>query len=819
MEILGRSVNLVFKEWALLLLQLLAIGLFSFHFNIEVQFNLPRLFVYICFAFIIHSLFPIQYRKWVFLSATILGILLIVSVLEAFVLISLSLILVGICNLNCSISFRKILVLAVASVLGYLRYTNAISWISSQVLIILTSMFMFRIMLLLFELKFRSERIPLLTQLTYFLMPPNLVFPLFPIVDLKLFEKNYYDIAPVSIYRRGVCLITRGVLQLFVYRVVYYFLQPSLNEVSDLLDLFNYFVFTYLLIFRLIGLFNFSIGVLCLFGYNLPEPFKNPFISNGFNDLWRRINVYWKDFIAKLFFNPLYFRLRRIGNKSAIVLSTIISFAITLFLHALQYFWLVGTIELTFNDLVFWGFFAFVISLRTIFSFQFRWKNPLLKFSGESLSISFTFLSICILWSYWTAKDLGVWVDKVMIASHATIAEWLSLTTILIVAVIFLSLYLYILKKGLLARKGNLLSTVRSAPIFSLLLLLMTFNSLTIDRYWSNVWGGNTIDSIFNSNLKSSDMEEQLAGYYDNALSNYDVRNSNISASHVASQMFQTMLFEKGILKNEDNELGKSLVPNSSAIIQGVEVSINDLGIRDEVYSVVPESDVDRIVFIGASPEMGWMLSKEDSFEEILEARLNSRSNSIDHKKHVEIINYSIPGRIVLNHMFAAEEILTKNKPQETFFFDHQGAEWIRIKQEILRYNFSTSMEAYSMNLASNIDLAFNTQNEDILEPIKTEIFEVIYKRLFDLCIENGTRPTLVVMPEFFRGVNDASANQFKIAKAVGFRIIDLRDEFKLDEIPQYILDHIGHPNIEANKRIAERLYDELTSGQNQMDF
>ena len=40
-----------------------------------------------------------------------------------------------------------------------------------------------------------------------------------------------------------------------------------------------------------------------MYGYGLAETHHLYLFSSSFTDFWRRINIYWKDFIQKLVFN------------------------------------------------------------------------------------------------------------------------------------------------------------------------------------------------------------------------------------------------------------------------------------------------------------------------------------------------------------------------------------------------------------------------------------------------------------------------------------------------------------------------------------
>ena len=71
---------------------------------------------------------------------------------------------------------------------------------------------------------------------------------------------------------------------------------------------------TFLLYLRVSGQFHLIVGVLHLFGFRLPETHHLYFLASSFTDFWRRINIYWKDFMMKLVYYPSFFRLQRLGT-------------------------------------------------------------------------------------------------------------------------------------------------------------------------------------------------------------------------------------------------------------------------------------------------------------------------------------------------------------------------------------------------------------------------------------------------------------------------------------------------------------------------
>ncbi len=91
----------------------------------------------------------------------------------------------------------------------------------------------------------------------------------------------------------------------------------------DLASLACYLVCNYLLYLQVSGQFHIACGMLHLFGFQLPETHHHYLLATGFTDYWRRINIYWKDFMVRLFFNPVVFRLKRWPQPAALAVATI----------------------------------------------------------------------------------------------------------------------------------------------------------------------------------------------------------------------------------------------------------------------------------------------------------------------------------------------------------------------------------------------------------------------------------------------------------------------------------------------------------------
>jgi hypothetical protein len=164
------------------------------------------------------------------------------------------------------------------------------------------------------------------------------------------------------------------------------------------------------------GQFHLIVGMLYLFGFRLPETHHKYFLVSSISDFWRRINIYWKDFMLKVFYYPAYFKLRRLGNTVALVLATLFVFLMTWFLHAYQWFWLRGTILFVWQDILFWTILGMLVVVNLALGGEARQGAEAREgdWTGRSLSTLTlktvgTFCFICILWSFWTTESIADW--------------------------------------------------------------------------------------------------------------------------------------------------------------------------------------------------------------------------------------------------------------------------------------------------------------------------------------------------------------------------------------------------------------------------
>jgi hypothetical protein len=186
---------------------------------------------------------------------------------------------------------------------------------SSTIWPIVGSMLMFRLIVYMYDLPHLKVRTTLEQRIAYFFCLPNVVFPLFPVLDFATFRRTYYDRPAPQIYQEGITWILRGLLHLVAYRLIYQYGTRSPADVANGTDFVIYLVANYALYLRVSGQFHMIVGLLLLFGFNLPPTNHHYFLADSFSDYWRRVNIYWKDFMMKIFYSRLLRLMRRHGRR------------------------------------------------------------------------------------------------------------------------------------------------------------------------------------------------------------------------------------------------------------------------------------------------------------------------------------------------------------------------------------------------------------------------------------------------------------------------------------------------------------------------
>jgi alginate O-acetyltransferase complex protein AlgI len=404
-------------RFAGLLVQLGVLLATFFFFDIE-EAAFGPLALLMAGGFAVHYWLPFAWKEPFYIALSLAGAFVMLQPATAALLIAAGLLLFGIVASPFPFRARLALVAVVCAALVYARATQGFG-IPYDFWPVFGAIFMFRFSIYLYDAAYAKTPPTIKDFLTYFFIIPNYYFVLFPVIDFQTHRQTYFRRNINDVAQQGIVWIGRGAVQLLLYRLVYHWKGPSNapDQVTTFGALVTTMVLTYMLYLRVSGQFHMIIGFLHLFGYDLPETHHKYLLSRSLTDFWRRINIYWKDFMVKMVFFPIYFRLRKSGDVRAQVIATIVVFVVTWFTHAYQSFWLRGDLLMTWPDTLFWGILGALVTVNLLLErrrpARGAAKPAAPKVWVEPLKVAGTFCLIVTLWSLWNSPSVSEWIDLI----------------------------------------------------------------------------------------------------------------------------------------------------------------------------------------------------------------------------------------------------------------------------------------------------------------------------------------------------------------------------------------------------------------------
>lgn len=771
------------------------------------------------FGFVTNLFLPAKYRLSFFMLLSFASILGVFGITNGAWLIAFGLVLVGASHLPVSFSIRIGILVVLGAVFAFLRSTTIeLPW-SAAIWTILGSMFMYRLILYMYHLKRQTEPATVASALSYFFMMPNVVFPLFPVVDYGAWRSTHYNDEHHKIYQTGVDWVFRGAFQLILYRYVGHYLTIAPEDVTNVADLLRYLSANMLLYLRVSGQFHIIAGILRLFGFNLPETHHLYFLSPSFTEYWRRVNIYWKDFMLKVVYFPTYFRLNKLGKKPRLVVSTIIVFTFTWLLHSYQWFWLRGDFPIILQDILFWGILAGLVIVNILAEAQqtakVRAGAPPRTFKSvltKTLRILVTFMALSILWSLWNSASVPEWfalwsLPRLEIGDFTSLAPSLLMLLVIVVGSFWES-YGSDLPSRLSPFWRNFLQPAVTTGALIVLVYLFG-NPLVYKNFGKEVQSVARILRVSQLADQDADLLEQ--GYYE-SLNGVNRFNSQLWQLYTKRPTHNPDIWETAAGQLTDNFSKGELLPNASILFYDQKFTTNQWGMRDKEYTLAKPPNTYRIALLGASTPMGWGVADGESFESLLEEHLNRDSTG----QSYEILNFGVSGYTALQNLYVFDNKVLQFAPDALFYIAHPNENRRLIDHLVERISKGVEIPYPELNQIlqeSNVDAqTMRSQAVRHLLPYGDEIIVWAYKRMVQQSLAQGMLPVWIQIPRIV-GISEPeeSAKMVELARQAGFTVIDLSDVY--DEQPIESIRLVAwdwHPNAAGHVLIERRLYQAL---------
>jgi len=822
---------LVVREWHLenlLLSRLMALAFVGFiiHHLLPFRFRLP-FFALLSLVAVIFGLGEIGPRLFV---GGLTGRISLVNFLYPFIpgvtLIGIGLGLIGLCHLPIRFGARVGLVAVAGAGLAIMRAHS--QWFPdiAGMWIILGSMFMFRLMIYLYDLKGQTAPFSLSRAISYFFLLPNVCFPLFPVVDYKTFCSTYYNEDWPRVYQTGLKWMFRGVVQLLFYRLIYQYAPLDVSKLSSTLDAAGFMLGMYLLYLRVSGTFHLIVGLLHMFGFNLPETHHLYHLATSFTDFWRRINIYWKDFVMKLFFYPTHFKLRKMGTVWAMSVATLVTFVATWLLHSWQWFWIRGDPLLNWKDFSFWMILAVLVLVTAIYETTRGGKGVLspsrvtvrarLMHGFQAAGV---FCGMCVLWTFWTCQS---WAEFETVMDAASRPSWRDVAIILaVLATVCVCGMLW----GQSSRETSEGRSTRAtrAPFHPWLSAAgITVGALSLLLVPSVAT--RTIPSIqyvvarlHGDVLNARDVALQHRGYYE-AL---DVARMDIWQWRQIGQPADWGKGFKVFYRQRSDFMLMDINPSVSTFLGGAPIRSNHLGMRDREYDTIKPPNTYRIVLLGASHDQGSGVKEDETYENLVEDRLNHELPDSRYSRY-EILNMSVGMSGLFQRLLRLEQqgfqfnpdavILSVAAADKQFLFRHLSRTLSLGIKPPPGYQQILERVTLSAGIRGNMP---EVMIERRLQPYGDELYEWAFQHFAQQCKQRGIHPLVIYRPApvDFQGVEQADRSEvIRLARAAGLEVIDLSPAFDsvTDRNTLMMAKWDDHTTPFGHRLLANRLYEDL---------
>ena len=295
------------------------------------------------------------------------------------------------------------------------------------------------------------------------------------------------------------------------------------------------------------------------------------------------------------------------------------------------------------------------------------------------------------------------------------------------------------------------------------------------------------------------------------------LRLKNLSMQNYDIEMWR---YARELKKRSDDPfLGHEHIPNSEALLQSVDMRINDHGLRGG--PVVPLAPGERrILFLGASITLGWGVPENQVLTSLIQEKFAADG------KQVQVLNAGIGNYNAERYTELFFKRLEDLKPTDIvvhyFLRDAEkldaGGGNILLRNSELAVTVWIAMNRLLGPSGSNVLEDHYKQVYDPKEP-GYQAMLVSLQKLADYAKANNIRLTMAMMPDVhdlenyrFGWIHERMAG---IAKQMGYNFVDLLPAFVgLKPSDVWAMPGDPHPNARGHKLMADAIYPLLNQAQ-----
>lgn len=330
----------------------------------------------------------------------------------------------------------------------------------------------------------------------------------------------------------------------------------------------------------------------------------------------------------------------------------------------------------------------------------------------------------------------------------------------------------------------------------------------------------NLVESLQGNRLSRQDLQLLERSYYQELLA---VERTNVELWNLYHRKPADWrnLWQTDAIRWTGDLLRLEPLPDVEMQYKGQWFSTNEWGMRDRDYEREKPEGTYRIAVLGSSPVMGSGVADGETFESIVEERLNREAEGLPYRGY-ELLNFAVDGYTLLQQVWVVEKRAIAFDPDAILYVAHES-EIAKTVNDLARaierqvegpYPFLQEV-ARKAGVTAGIRSAIARRR---LGVYGTEVVAWGYRRIVEECRSRGVRPLWVFIPmpaTAMRGPASAVdssdprvATLLRLATEAGFEVLDLSGVYRGQNLPDlWVAEWDRHPNARAHALIADRLH------------
>jgi hypothetical protein len=451
---------------------------------------------------------------------------------------------------------------------------------------------------------------------------------------------------------------------------------------------------------------------------------------------------------------------------------------------------------------------------------------------SRAIRTAATFLAFCFLWSLWSTESVSQWLWTLTLVGNVDTKGVVLITGVVTIVAAL---------GGRDWKSWSPASTwapvaLRPATRTTLTLLMLVVLGLPAFRNAPPMLA-DLMAAVHASGLNARDTATQHRGYYEQL----DVRSAPVAlAANVAARSEGwTEIVDLGIVRDRKDLLLLDLEPSRSVDWNGKPFSTNRWGMRDQDYGESKGPGIYRIALLGPSHVMGDNVPDGQTFEALVERRLNAELTS-GGTCHFEVLNFAMPGYSVLQDLAILEDRVFAFAPDMVLITRHTSERALieRSLERLLRYDVAVPHDALAAllrdagldalhrgsvpvpsalgrSLARSLGLDVRMPDSELAARVRRMSDEAAiwaYRSIAEQTRAHGAVPAILALnvvsaPTAADFPDGASLDPLQLPE------VNLFDVYPVDRLQELqVAPWDDHPNQEGHRLIAERLYPELTA-------